>query len=389
MTEGTGAGTTEIIGAVDPVATNRIITSPIESGKESSSGRPEDRISDKLIAKPTTQISQLVTVEPRIRETDSQKPVTNIIAEPSRTGRKLIVAIAVVLIVAVSSFVGYRQFFADKRNAGSAAELEVDDFLKDFKAQNARAMARHIISSRPIGEDSISRVTHLIVDGRLNLDDFKLEKSEASGADFIVHISGTMKLRSTGQNFVDDLTVRANGNDWKIVPPTIEQVATEGTVNYLIGSFFDEGLLSHLEKIVADPTVAQIQLPDPTSSANLKNKPPNKRTDPQPKKPDPEPKPDPAPHGINRSVEFDLIPKPEYTPIARMNKVQGIVVVEATFRADGVVENPKIIKGLPDGLEKQAIIAAERIKFRPAMRDGKPVDITRTVRIDFNLNDKQ
>lgn len=422
LTDGAGAGTTEVIDTVDPVATNRIITSPMEPGKDSSTGRPEDRTSDKFIAKPTTQISHPVTVEPKIQQTDSQRPVTNIIRAQPKTGRKIVVAIVAILIVAILGFVVYRQFFADKQNAGSAAELEVDDFLKDFKGQNARAMARHIISSRPISENSINRVTRLIVDGRLNLADFNLEKSEANGADFIVHISGTMKLRSTGQNFVDDLTVRAIGNDWKIVPPTMEQVATEGTVNYLIGAFFEEGLLGHLEKIVADPTIAQIQLPDPTPPADLKSKPPNKPIDPQTKKPDPDPKTDPAkkdpskpdpdkpasqqppnngdpkspsnqqpgpPRGINRPVEFELIPKPEYTPVARMNKIQGIVVVEATFHADGTVDNPKIIKGLPGGLEKQAIIAALHIKFRPAMRDGKPVDITRAVRFDFNLNDKQ
>jgi TonB family protein len=44
-----------------------------------------------------------------------------------------------------------------------------------------------------------------------------------------------------------------------------------------------------------------------------------------------------------------------------------------------------VIQGLGHGLDNNAIRAAQQIRFKPAQRDGQPVDSTATVHIVFQL----
>ena len=44
-----------------------------------------------------------------------------------------------------------------------------------------------------------------------------------------------------------------------------------------------------------------------------------------------------------------------------------------------------LLSGLGFGLDDEAIHAVQRIRFTPAMRDGKPVDFPARVRIEFRL----
>lgn len=77
--------------------------------------------------------------------------------------------------------------------------------------------------------------------------------------------------------------------------------------------------------------------------------------------------------------------KAKYTEAARQNRVQGVVVVNVVFTADGRISNPRVVRGLPDGLNEQAILAAQRIKFRPAMKNGQPVSVRMSIEFTFNL----
>jgi hypothetical protein len=45
----------------------------------------------------------------------------------------------------------------------------------------------------------------------------------------------------------------------------------------------------------------------------------------------------------------------------------------------------RVVSGLGFGMDDEAIQAAERIRFTPAMRDGKRVDFPARVRIEFRL----
>jgi TonB family protein len=78
-------------------------------------------------------------------------------------------------------------------------------------------------------------------------------------------------------------------------------------------------------------------------------------------------------------------PSPRYTEEARKNKIQGTVRARVLVAADGSVKQVHIVRGLPDGLDEQAIQAAYQLRFRPAMKAGQPVAFWVAVDIEFNL----
>lgn len=66
-------------------------------------------------------------------------------------------------------------------------------------------------------------------------------------------------------------------------------------------------------------------------------------------------------------------PKPSYTKEARRNGVQGFVRLRVLLSASSKVARIRIVKGLPAGLSENAIRAACKMEFKPAMKDGQPV----------------
>ncbi len=78
-------------------------------------------------------------------------------------------------------------------------------------------------------------------------------------------------------------------------------------------------------------------------------------------------------------------PRPEYTAEGRSLKLEGDVVIDLVFRADGTVQVNRVLSGLGHGLDEAAVRAAQQIKFKPAKRDGQPVDFPARVRIEFRL----
>ena len=78
-------------------------------------------------------------------------------------------------------------------------------------------------------------------------------------------------------------------------------------------------------------------------------------------------------------------PSPRYTEEARKNKIQGIAKARVLIGPDGQVKQVKIVRGLPDGLDEQAIQAAYQLRFKPAMKSGQPVAYWQAVDIEFNL----
>jgi TonB family protein len=76
---------------------------------------------------------------------------------------------------------------------------------------------------------------------------------------------------------------------------------------------------------------------------------------------------------------------PGYTEEARRNKVEGIVMLRALVGADGAVKRVTIVRGLPDGLDERAIAAAFQARFKPAMKDGQPVEYWVALQMEFRL----
>ena len=78
-------------------------------------------------------------------------------------------------------------------------------------------------------------------------------------------------------------------------------------------------------------------------------------------------------------------PKPEYTDEARAMKLEGEVLLRVLFTATGEARVIEMIRGLGHGLDENAVRAAQRIRFKPALRDGEPVDSSAIVHIVFQL----
>ncbi len=77
--------------------------------------------------------------------------------------------------------------------------------------------------------------------------------------------------------------------------------------------------------------------------------------------------------------------EPAYTENARNRRVTGTVILRCILAADGTVKHPLIIEGLPDGLTEASIAAVQRIKFTPALLDGKPVSTFVQIEYHFHL----
>jgi TonB family protein len=86
-------------------------------------------------------------------------------------------------------------------------------------------------------------------------------------------------------------------------------------------------------------------------------------------------------------TNLELISKPpvKYTTEARQMKVQGDVILRVTFLANGQVSVQGILRGLGHGLDEEAQRVAQQIRFHPATRDGRPVDMTTNITISFQL----
>lgn len=94
--------------------------------------------------------------------------------------------------------------------------------------------------------------------------------------------------------------------------------------------------------------------------------------------------------------EIDQLPMPvggveaiakalKYPKTARADSVQGTVYVEATVDVEGKVVKAVAQKGVREDLDKAALEAVKKVKFKPGMHKGKPVEAIVTIPIAFRL----
>lgn len=88
---------------------------------------------------------------------------------------------------------------------------------------------------------------------------------------------------------------------------------------------------------------------------------------------------------VDKKARLAMKPEPMYTELARLNQVTGTVILKCVFASNGSVTNIRTISGLPFGLTERAIDAARKIKFIPAMKDGKFVSMWMQLEYNFNL----
>jgi TonB family protein len=85
------------------------------------------------------------------------------------------------------------------------------------------------------------------------------------------------------------------------------------------------------------------------------------------------------------SVEITYKPQPVYTDEARRLKLEGEVLLEVGFGANGTLHVNRVVRGLGHGLDEAAAAAANKMRFKPALRMGQPVDSTAVVHVLFQL----
>ncbi len=78
-------------------------------------------------------------------------------------------------------------------------------------------------------------------------------------------------------------------------------------------------------------------------------------------------------------------PRPAYTEQARLLRIEGSVLLEVLFTAAGEVKVLRVVRGLDEGLDRNAVQAARRIRFEPAQRDGRATEARALVTIRFQL----
>jgi TonB family protein len=84
-------------------------------------------------------------------------------------------------------------------------------------------------------------------------------------------------------------------------------------------------------------------------------------------------------------VEITFKPNPVYTDEARQLRLEGEVLLEVMFGANGQLHVNRVVRGMGHGLDEAAIAATNKIRFKPAQRNGTPTDSTAVVHVVFQL----
>jgi TonB family protein len=75
---------------------------------------------------------------------------------------------------------------------------------------------------------------------------------------------------------------------------------------------------------------------------------------------------------------------PKYPPTLVNEHVEGEVILYAVIRADGSVDSVELVRGIDQQLDANAMQALSQWKFRPASREGTPVELEAIVHIPFH-----
>jgi protein TonB len=102
--------------------------------------------------------------------------------------------------------------------------------------------------------------------------------------------------------------------------------------------------------------------------------------------PPPPPATNAHPPRVSRMMEGNLTYRvqPQYPPLARQARVQGIVVLRAMISREGRIENLQVVSG-PPLLVKSAMDAVLQWRYRPYYLNNEPVEVETQVTVNFTL----
>ena len=86
------------------------------------------------------------------------------------------------------------------------------------------------------------------------------------------------------------------------------------------------------------------------------------------------------------SVQKWIAKTVKYPMIAQENNIQGKVFVQFVIEKDGSVSDVKVARSVDPSLDKEAIRVVKAMpKWKPGKQRGKPVRVSYTVPINFQL----
>ena len=95
----------------------------------------------------------------------------------------------------------------------------------------------------------------------------------------------------------------------------------------------------------------------------------------------------PPPQGYQAPELIRRMPA-NYSSEAAKGKIDGVVVVLVTVAPDGSVRNPRILKRLGYGLDEEAVKSVLQWRYKPARKNGQPVDSEVTISIGFTYRER-
>jgi TonB family protein len=80
---------------------------------------------------------------------------------------------------------------------------------------------------------------------------------------------------------------------------------------------------------------------------------------------------------------------PLYSDEARSQAIEGKVTVEVTVTPDGKARALQVVRGLGHGLDQNALVAVRDWHFVPATLNGRPIEVTTQVDVEFSLKNAE
>jgi protein TonB len=90
--------------------------------------------------------------------------------------------------------------------------------------------------------------------------------------------------------------------------------------------------------------------------------------------------------GQVESAKQVFAPAPEYPPLAKMARIQGLVRLDAVISKDGSIQDLKVISGHPL-LVRSAMDAVSRWRYQPTLLNGDAVEVATEIDVNFTLSE--
>jgi TonB family protein len=89
-------------------------------------------------------------------------------------------------------------------------------------------------------------------------------------------------------------------------------------------------------------------------------------------------------YGVTAPVPLNSV-QAVFSDYGRSQKINGVCLVKFIVDVNGMPQNARVIKSLEASMDRNAIEAVYKYRFKPALKNGEPVPVMLTVRVDFKI----